>query len=96
METTDDPVTMGYLASTVAISGSVYAMTQASKKASKAGGGQSISADMAGVTAGQPTKTATPTASLSEQAKKNRRLAASALTREFAEPTLGTPSLLGV
>ena len=41
-------------------------------------------------------KTAEPTVQLSEQAKRNRRLAASSLTRQWAEPKLGTPGLLGM
>lgn len=46
--------------------------------------------------AGQAKQTAEPTVALSEQAKRNRRLAASTLTRGFAEPKLGTPGLLGL
>lgn len=46
--------------------------------------------------AGQATKTAEPITALSEQAKRNKRLAASSLTKGFAEPTLGTPGLLGM
>ena len=42
------------------------------------------------------TATAAPGSSLSEQAKKNRRLQASSLTRDFAPPTLGVPGLTGV
>ncbi|MHC4397479.1 MAG: hypothetical protein ACYS1A_17700 [Planctomycetota bacterium] len=38
---------------------------------------------------------ASPVTQLSEAAKRNRRLAASMLTKEFAAPTLGTPALLG-
>ncbi len=52
------------------------------------GGGQSI-------TAGQATKTAIAEPQRSEQAKRNRRLAASALTRNFEEPKLGIPGLTG-
>lgn len=39
--------------------------------------------------------TAEPTLQLSEAAKKKRRLDASSLTRDFGEPTLGIPALLG-
>lgn len=46
-------------------------------------------------TAGQATKTAESVVALSEQAKRNRRLAASALTKQFVEPTLGIPGLVG-
>lgn len=41
-------------------------------------------------------KTARPTEQLSENARKNRRLAASSLTRGFAPPELGSSGLLGV
>jgi len=40
-------------------------------------------------------RTATPVLGLSEQAKRNRRLQASQLTREFAPPTLAQPALTG-
>lgn len=40
-------------------------------------------------------KTAEPVEQLTEQAKKNRRLAASSLTQGLSKPTLGTPGLLG-
>ena len=39
--------------------------------------------------------TATPVAGLSEQAKKNRRISASTLGRQFAPPTLAQPGLTG-
>lgn len=56
---------------------------------SRTGGGFKAGAvERAGVTA-------EPVAQLSEQARRNRRLAASTLTREFAEPRLGIPALLG-
>lgn len=40
--------------------------------------------------------TAEPTIQLSEQAKRNRRLAASSLTKQWVEPKLGKAGLLGV
>lgn len=46
--------------------------------------------------AGNPKRTATPMGQLSEQAKKNKRLRASLLTRNFAEPRLGKAGLLGL
>lgn len=46
-----------------------------------------------GTQAGQAQRTVEPTVQLSEAAKRNRRLAASSLTRQWAEPTLGIPSL---
>jgi len=52
--------------------------------------------DFGSITApGQATKTSEPVMALSEQAKKNRRLAASSLTREFVPPTLGISALVG-
>jgi hypothetical protein len=48
------------------------------------------------VKAGNLKKTAKPVDQVSEQSKRNRRLAASALTRGFAPPTLGQPGLLGL
>lgn len=43
----------------------------------------------------EPKTTVEPTLQLSEAARRNRRLAASSLTRKWAEPTLGIPGLLG-
>lgn len=60
------------------------------------GVGKAKQAGLTSATAGQATKTAEPVVTLSEQAKRNRRLAASSLTKQFAEPTLGTPGLLGL
>lgn len=62
----------------------VYTATQAGRGG---GGGR--------IPKAEAKKTAEPTVQLSEQAKRNRRLAASSLTRDWAEPTLGTPGLLG-
>ena len=56
------------------------------------GGGPDIP-DMPAVRAGPPKKTAEPLKQLSEQAKKNRQLAASFLTRGFTEPSLSEPGL---
>lgn len=70
---------------TLAIVGaSVYTATQAGR----GGGG-------GGIAPQEAKTTAEPTVQLSEQAKRNRRLAASTLTKGFAEPTLSTPGLLG-
>ncbi len=92
-DTSDDPVTMSTIVYPALIAGGigvgVTALTGGFKKAK--------SASAASATApGQATKTAEPVEALSEQATKNRRLAASALTRRFAEPTLGIPALTGV
>lgn len=84
METSDDPTTITAIATVAAAGAGIHAATQGG-----GGGGQRVAQ------AGQPKQTAEPTTQLSEQAKRNRRLAASSLTRQFAEPTLGTPGLLG-
>lgn len=42
-----------------------------------------------------PTKTAEPLEQLSEAGKKSRQRAASMVTKEWSEPKLGSPGLLG-
>ena len=58
------------------------------------GGGGGI--DIPSRKAENVSRTARPVDELSEQAKKNKRLAASILTKSFAEPTLSKPGLLGL
>ncbi len=97
METSDDP-TGGVLTTIVvgalvgegvkAISGqtSIFGKKDSGDRPARA----AISPD-----ADMKTGTAAPVETLSEEAKKKRRLAASALTRGFGEPTLGIPALTG-
>jgi len=105
MDTSDDPVFTpiflgaGFSATTAA--GLATAATAASigigttalmggfKKPDKSRSGFATAAP------GQATKTSEPVLALSEQAKRNRRLAASSLTREFTPPTLGISALVG-
>ena len=84
MTESDDPVTLAVVGS--AVVGTVAA-TGGFGGGPSGGGGR--------VAAGQATQTATPEPQRSEQAKRNRRLAASVLTRDFGEPTLSQPALLG-
>ena len=79
MDTSDDPVTVGILGL------GVYSAVQASKMGD---GRESIGAK-------QAKTTAEPTVQLSEAAKRNRRLAASSLTKQWTKPKLGTEGLLG-
>ena len=58
------------------------------------GGGSSV--DIPKQEAENVKRTAAPVEQLSEQARKNRRLSASLLTRGFTPPTLGQAGLLGV
>lgn len=44
----------------------------------------------------QAKRTAEPVEQLSEQAKRNKRLAASLLTKDWGKPKLGTAGLLGM
>ena len=82
MTESDDPVTIAV------VGASVFGAVQAGKSRGGGGGGGQP-------TVTQATKTAAPETQLSEQAKRNRRLAASSLTRDFSEPTLSQPALLG-
>ena len=82
MDTSDDPVSLAI------IGGVAYGATQVGKGGGGGGGQQALPT-------AQATKTAEPVEQLSEQAKRNRRLAASSLTKQFAEPTLGIPALTG-
>ena len=51
--------------------------------------------DMPSRQAEQAKRTATPVKQLSEDAKRNRRKAASLLTRTWSEPMLGAKEMLG-
>ena len=96
METSDDPIfglaeLAAPLIAPVATGLAATALTGGFSKPDKPDMPAIASAE-----AGQATKTAEPVKSLSAKAKKNKLLAASALTRDWAEPTLGKPALLGV
>jgi len=52
--------------------------------------------EMPKIKAEQAKQTAMPVEQLSEQARKNRRLAASMLTRDWSRPKLGYGGMLGV
>lgn len=94
MEGSDDPVTMAALVPLATVAGAGVGIAGAMGAFDRGnGGGGGIGSAVAGT---QAKTTAEPTLQLSEQARRNRRLAASALTRKFAEPTLGTPGLLGM
>ena len=82
MTESDDPVTVAI------VGGAIFAGSQMSKKASKP--------DIPVQAKEQAKKTAVPLEQLSEQAKKNKRLQASMLTKDWAEPKLGFGGLLGV
>ena len=58
------------------------------------GGGSDV--DIPAVKAENVKRTAQPTEQLSEGAARNRRLAASSLTRGFAPPELSSSGLLGL
>lgn len=88
MDKTDDPVTMTAIMPYATVAAAGVGIAGAVGAFDRGGGG------IRAVAPEQKT-TAEPTAQLSEQAKRNRRLAASALTRGWKEPTLGTPGLLG-
>lgn len=82
MDTSDDPVTVAM------VGGAVFGVVQASKTSRPSGSGATPKA-------GQEIKTAEPVETLSEQAKKNRRQAASVLASRFGKPILGIPGLMG-
>lgn len=90
MDTSDDPVTLG-----LAAGGAILAEEQRKKASKRAANVEEEAAARTAALAAEANKErAEPVEQLSEQAKRNRRLAASALTREFAGPTLGIPALL--
>jgi len=64
--------------------------------ASEIFGGKGGGVDLPSTQAGNLKKTAEPVEQLSEQAKKNRRKAASMLPRGFEPPKLSTPGMLGL
>jgi len=80
MTESDDPVTIGL--------GIGSAFLTKKLTAGKAG-------EMPSLEAGVPKKTAEPLSQLSEAAKKNRRLAASFLTKEWSKPKLGAAQMTG-
>lgn len=82
MTETDDPAT-------IAIIGAATVGTVA------ATGGFGGGPDIPSRTAEPAKRTAAPVDQSSEQARKNRLRAASALTRDFEPPKLGKPGLLG-
>ncbi len=92
MDTSDDPIIAAatVLAPIATVAGAGVGIAGALGAFDRGGGMKAQQAQ-----AGQPRQTAESTVQLSEQAKRNRRLTASALTRRWAEPTLGTPGLLG-
>lgn len=90
METSDDPVTMAALAPYATVTAAAVGIHAATGGFGGGGGGKYLAG-----APGQAQRTAEPTVQLSEAAKRNRRLAASTLTKGFAEPTLGVPGLLG-
>lgn len=89
MDTSDDPVTMTSLMPYATVAAAATGIVAATGGFGGRGGGAKR------IGAPEAKTTAEPTVQLSEQAKRNRRLAASALTKDWAEPTLGTPALLG-
>ena len=103
MDTSDDPITaaVGAIVASEAfvplvVAGtSIASMAMGSKQASKGGKAAPMQSTTAipGMTDTQAVKTAEPVSTLSEQAKRNRRLSASMLTKDFAEPTLSIPAL---
>jgi hypothetical protein len=95
METSDDPIvsvaTEAALPILIGV-GTSYAASAIAGKPDKPS--RAIPSATAAKT-DMPTKTAAPAPTLSEQARKNRRQA-SFMTRDFTEPKLGIPSLLGI
>ena len=91
MDTSDDPIiagaeTIAPLATIAGVGVGIHGATGGFSKRDKGGSFQRTQA-------GQAQRTVEPTVQLSEAARRNRRLAASSLTRMWAEPTLGIPSL---
>ncbi len=101
MTESDDPVTIGLFfgasgASAAAVGTSVIVGGSVAV-GGIAAGALKKSPPPAPVAAENVTKTAQPVPQqLSEQARKNRRLAASFLTKGFQQPKLGQPGLLGL
>lgn len=104
MDTSDDPIVTPILATlggtaTAAQVTATMAMATAATTASQAfgtGRGARGGFQIPSKQAEQAKKTAEPVAQLSEQAKKNKRLRASMLTRGWGKPKLGEPGLLGL
>ena len=89
MDTSDDP-TYGLLEYAMLSAAATGTIAATGGFGGRGGGG------VQAVAPGQAKQTAEPTVQLSEQAKRNRRLAASSLTKQWVEPKLGTPGLLGM
>ena len=110
MDTDDDPISAilvgtaatGTTAATVGVIGAGGAVTGAGLAAAgvaaagAAGAFSKTGSKIPGARrAKQAVKTAKPVEQISEQARKNKRMAASFLTRGFAEPKLSQAGLLG-
>lgn len=98
METSDDPATMAIVGPIVVgavVGEGVKAASGQTSLFGKKGGGSQRTIVSPAVQKEQAKATAEPTERLSEAQKRNRRLQANALTRQFSEPLLGKPGLTG-